>query len=58
MTYVPIDKRSKKEQRAYHLRNRQSNGFNTGVRTFKTAKNPSRMENKKDLENLKKEFDI
>ena len=42
MTFVPIEKRSKKEQKAYYASQRGVNGFNTGTRTMKTPKNPSR----------------
>ena len=39
---VEISKRSKKEQKAYYAMQRGVNGFNTGTRTMKTAKNPTR----------------
>lgn len=39
---VELNKRSKKEQRAYYSSQRVTNGFNTGTRTMKTEKNPSR----------------
>ena len=42
MTYVDISKRSKKEQKAYYSAQRVVNGFNTGTRTMKTPKNPTR----------------
>lgn len=42
MTFVPVEKRSKKEQKAYYASQRGVNGFNTGTRTMKTPKNPSR----------------
>lgn len=29
---VPIEKQSKKKQREYHRKHRQTNGFNTGTR--------------------------
>lgn len=40
--FVEISKRSKKEQKAYYASKRGTNGFNTGTRTMKTVKNPTR----------------
>jgi hypothetical protein len=40
--FVEISKRSKKEQKAYYALQRNVNGFNTGTRTMKTVKNPTR----------------
>ena len=42
MAFVEISKRSKKEQKAYYASMRNVNGFNTGTRTMKTPKNPTR----------------
>lgn len=39
---VDITKRSKKEQRAFYAKKRVLNGFNTGTRDMKSAKNPTR----------------
>jgi len=52
--YVELDKRSKKEKKAYYKKQRVTNGFNTGTRDMKTAKLPTRAMNKKDF---KKELD-
>ena len=52
---VDISKRSKKEQKAYYATQRSVNGFNTGTRTMKTAKNPTRAM-LKDKERKGKEF--
>ena len=41
-TFVDISKRSKKEQKAYYASQRNMSGFNTGTRTMKTVKNPTR----------------
>ena len=51
-TYVEINKRSKKEQKAYYAQSRVMNGFNTGTRTMKTEKNPSRQESKNKLKKM------
>lgn len=40
--FVDISKRSKKEQKAYYSSQRNMSGFNTGTRTMKTVKNPTR----------------
>lgn len=42
MRFVPVEKKSKKEQKAYYASRRGINGFNTGTRTMETPKNPSR----------------
>lgn len=39
---IPIEKQSKKNQKKYHSAQRGTNGFNTGTRTMKTVKKPSR----------------
>lgn len=36
--FVPLNKRSKKEQKEYNKRKRSFMGFNTGTRTMKTEK--------------------
>lgn len=40
--FVPIEKQSKKAQRAYHATKRTVVKFNTGTRTHQTDKHPSR----------------
>ncbi|MCQ2603254.1 MAG: hypothetical protein MJ193_04930 [Clostridia bacterium] len=40
--FVPMEKRSKKEQKEYNKRQRSVNGFNTGTRVMKTKKRPTR----------------
>ena len=52
---VEISKRNKKEQKAYYAMQRGVNGFNTGTRTMKTAKNPTRAM-RKDWERKGREF--
>lgn len=42
MKVVELSKRSKKAQREYYSSLRGVNGFNTGTRTHKTPKNPTR----------------
>lgn len=42
MKFVEINKRSKKEQKAYYASQKVATGFNTGTRTMKTIKNPTR----------------
>ena len=42
MKLTPINKRTKKEQKAYYSSLRAVNGFNTGTRTMNTDKSPSR----------------
>lgn len=42
MKFVPIEKQSKKNQKAYNAKKRNMSGFNTGTRTMKTVKNPTR----------------
>lgn len=41
-----VSKRSKKEQKEFYNSQRVTNGFNTGTRTMKTDKNPSRARRK------------
>lgn len=53
--YIPLNKRSKKEQKEYHAKQRLINGFNTGSRPFKTDKQPSRARAK---ELTRKEFNL
>ena len=43
---VELSKRSKKEQKEWYKKNRVLIPFNTGTRTFKTDKNPSRARRK------------
>lgn len=50
--YVELNKRSKKEQKAYYSSLRSVNGFNTGTRTMKSEKYPSRQDRKKDLKKI------
>lgn len=50
--YVTIDKRTKKEQKAYYAKLRTVTGFNTGIRTMKNEKYPSRQDRKKDLKKM------
>lgn len=40
--FVPMEKRSKKEQKAFHAQQRSVMGFNTGTRAMKTKKRPTR----------------
>lgn len=40
--FVPMEKRSKKEQKEYNKKKRSFMGFNTGTRTMKTEKRPTR----------------
>ena len=42
MKFVPIEKQSKKNQKAHNTKKRNMSGFNTGTRTMKTIKNPTR----------------
>ena len=53
--FVPMEKRSKKEQREYHKKQRSTNGFNTGTRVMKTPKTPTRAM-RKDAERKGKEI--
>ena len=41
-----LDKMSKKEKRTYYSKNRVLVGFNTGTRTMKSVKYPSRQKQK------------
>lgn len=49
MSIISIDKRSKKEQRAYYASMRVLHGFNTGTRTMKDNKHKSRNRLKAEL---------
>lgn len=40
--FIPLEKRSKKEQKEFHTRQRSASGFNTGTRIMKTKKRPTR----------------
>ena len=40
--FVEISKQSKKAQKEYHKKHRVTSGFNTGTRSMKTNKKPSR----------------
>ena len=42
MKFVPIEKQSNKKQKAHKEKKRNMSGFNTGTRTMKTVKNPTR----------------
>lgn len=44
--YTPLEKQSKKAQKAYNSKQRVLNGFNTGTRTHNTDKHPSRAREK------------
>lgn len=48
--FVPLNKRSKKEQEKFHKSQRVTNGMNTGTRTHKSAKDYSRKWKKEDYE--------
>ncbi len=50
--YVELNKRTKKEQKAYYSKLRTVTGFNTGTRTMKSEKYPSRQDRKKDLKKM------
>lgn len=48
--YVPVDKRSKKEQKSFNQEQRvYINNLNLGTRTFKDKKHPTRAEEKEQL---------
>lgn len=47
--FIPLEKRSKKQQKEYHKKQRQINGFNTGTRDMKSEKYPTREEEKRKL---------
>ena len=57
MKFVEISKRSKKEQKAYYASQGVVSGFNTGTRTMKTVKNPTRAM-QKDAYRKNKEMQI
>lgn len=46
---VEVEKMTKKKRKEYYSKKRGVNGFNTGTRTMKTEKNPSRSEEKRKL---------
>ena len=52
--FVPMEKRSKKEQKEFHARQRSVMGFNTGTRTMKAKKRPTRAM-RKDAEKKNRE---
>lgn len=52
--FVPLDKQSKKDQKAHNLAKRTLVAFNTGTRVHKTDKHPSRARQK---EMLRKNYD-
>lgn len=54
--YVPIDKRSKKEQKEYNKKQRTMSGFNTGTRTMQDKRHPSRVK-QRDAERKNKIYD-
>lgn len=50
--YIDLDKRSKKEQKEYYKSLRRVASFNTGTRSMKSKKHPSRQEEKKNLQKI------
>lgn len=48
---------TKKAYKELQKSQRVVNGMNTGTRTMKTAKNPSRQENKKNLQKMLDNYD-
>jgi hypothetical protein len=50
--YIDLDKRSKKEQKEYYKSLRRAASFNTGTRSMKNKKHPSRQEEKKNLQKI------
>jgi hypothetical protein len=50
--YIDLDKRSKKEQKEYYKSLRRAASFNTGTRSMKSKKHPSRQEEKKNLQKI------
>ena len=52
--FVPMEKRSKKEQKVFHERELSVMVFNTGTRTMKTKKRPTRAM-RKDAERKNRE---
>lgn len=50
--YVELNKRTKKERKAYYSSLRNTNGFNTGTRTMQTEKNPTRAKSKRDFRRM------
>ena len=49
MKFVSIDKMTKKQQKECYAKHRVVNGFNTGTRTMKTSKYPSRAMRKAEM---------
>ena len=47
--FVEVNKRTKKEQKAYYAKQRGVNGFNTGTRDMQTAKKPTRAKRKEKM---------
>lgn len=52
--FIPIEKRTKKQQKEHFKSFRRMNGFNTGTRVHKDNKHPSRQK-RKDI--LRKELE-
>lgn len=50
--WVEISKRTKKEQKKAYSKHRVMAGFNTGTRTMKTEKSPTRSMNKKNFKKM------
>ncbi len=50
--YIPLNKRSKSEQKKYNSQKRVTSNFNTGSRTMKDNKHPSRQTLKKELDKM------
>jgi len=50
--FIEIEKRSKKERKAFYAKQRGVNGFNTGTRTMQTEKNPSRAKRKAKMKKM------
>ena len=50
--FIEIEKRSKKEKKAFYAKQRGVNGFNTGTRDMQTAKNPSRAKRKAKMKKM------
>ena len=47
--FVDLNKRSKKEQKAFYKSQRVTNGFNTGTRDMVSEKYPTRAEEKRKM---------
>ena len=54
MKIVPIEKQSKKNQKAHTAKQRNMSSFNTGTRVMKTVKNPTRTMQKEAQKKRKK----